>query len=42
MKVPVRKITIELKMDGDSLDSIDYRDTGPGIEPKHIRSEVIF
>ena len=42
MNVPVRKITIELKMDGDSLDSIDYRDTGPGIEPRHIRSEVIF
>lgn len=42
MKVPVRKITIELKMDGASLDSIHYRDTGPGIEPRHIRSEVIF
>ena len=34
MNVPVRKITIELKMDGDSLDSIDYRDTGPGIKPE--------
>ena len=42
MNVSVRKITIELKIDGDSLDSIDYRDTGPGINPKHIRSEVIF
>ena len=42
MNVPIRKITIELKMDGDSLDSIDYRDTGPGIEPRHIKSEVIF
>ena len=42
MNVPVRKITIELKMDGDSLDSIDYRDTGPGIKPEHIKSEVIF
>ncbi|MDE0084651.1 MAG: sensor histidine kinase [Candidatus Poribacteria bacterium] len=42
MKVPIRKITIELKMDGDSLDSIHYRDTGPGIKSEHIRSEVIF
>ena len=42
MKVPVRKITIELKMDGDSLDAIHYRDTGPGIERKHIKSKVIF
>ena len=42
MNVPTRKITIELKMEDDSLDSIDYRDTGPGIKSEHIRSEVIF
>jgi signal transduction histidine kinase len=28
--------------DGKSLDYIDYRDTGPGIEPELIESEVIF
>lgn len=41
-KVERRQITIELKMDGSSPRYIDYRDTGPGIEPKHIESEVIF
>ena len=40
--VPIRKITIQLEMKDDSLDCIHYRDTGPGIEPKHIKSEVIF
>ena len=37
-----RKIIIELKMDGNSLRYIDYHDTGPGIEPPLIESEVIF
>ena len=37
-----RQITIELLTDGDSLNHIDYRDTGPGIEPGLIESEVIF
>ena len=41
-KVPTRKITIELSTDGHSLRHIDYRDTGPGIEPDLIESEVIF
>ncbi len=40
--VPKRKIRIELLTVGDSLIHIDYRDTGPGIEPNHIESEVIF
>lgn len=39
---PTRQITIEVFTDGDSLSHIDYRDTGPGIEPNLIESEVIF
>lgn len=38
----LRQITIELRTNGDALDCIDYRDTGPGIEPALIGSEVIF
>ena len=41
-RVPTRQITIELLTDGDSLIHIDYRDTGPGIEPDFIESGVIF
>ena len=41
-KVPRREITIEVVIDGDSLLHVDYRDTGPGIEPDLIASEVIF
>lgn len=41
-KVPTRKITIEFSTDGHSLRHIDYQDTGPGIEPNLIESEVIF
>lgn len=37
-----RKITIEILADGDSLIYIDYRDTGPGIDPEDIASEIIF
>ena len=37
-----REITIDILVSGDSLQSIDYRDTGPGIEPNLIASEVIF
>ena len=40
--VSIREIDIELVMDGSSLRHIDYRDTGPGIEPDLIESEVIF
>ena len=40
--VPMRQVTIELEMNGESLDKINYRDTGPGIVRKHIKSEVIF
>ena len=39
---PTRHITIEILTDGGSLSHIDYRDTGPGIEPNLIESEVIF
>ncbi len=38
----IRKITIEFKMDGSTLRYIDYYDTGPGIAPEEIESEVIF
>ncbi|MBQ9579369.1 MAG: sensor histidine kinase [Ottowia sp.] len=41
-KAPKREITINVVTDGDSLLHIDYRDTGPGIEPDLIASEVIF
>ena len=40
--VPIQKITIEIQTNGDTLNCIDYRDTGPGIEPSLIESEVIF
>ena len=36
------KISITLKTEGNDLVYIDYRDTGPGIEPDLIESEVIF
>lgn len=41
-KTTTRKITIELVTDGNFLRYIDYLDTGPGIEPDLIESEVIF
>lgn len=37
-----REIAITVATDGESLLHIDYRDTGPGIEPNLIASEVIF
>ena len=41
-KVPIQQITVEILTAGDSLIHIDYRDTGPGIEPSHIANEMIF
>ena len=37
-----RTITVDLKTDQGLLISLDYRDTGPGIDPAHIASELIF
>ena len=37
-----RQIKIELVTDGNSLSHIDYRDSGPGIEPCLIENVVIF
>ncbi|HAU29002.1 MAG TPA: ATP-binding protein [Rhodospirillaceae bacterium] len=37
-----REINIDIETKGDSLLYIDYRDTGPGIEPYLISSEAIF
>ena len=31
-----------IETEDDSLVYIDYRDTGPGIESTHIKSEIIF
>ena len=41
-KIAVRRITVELVTDGSSLLHVDYRDTGPGIDPDLIASAVIF
>lgn len=41
-KTEIRKIIIEFKMDGNSLRYIDYYDTGLGIDPDEIESEIIF
>ena len=38
----VRKITIYVKTDEKGLPTIDYRDTGPGIDKEHIESGIIF
>ena len=37
-----RQISVIMELQDDSLKSIDYRDTGPGIEPSLIDSGVIF
>ena len=39
---PDRKIVVDVLTDGKFLLHIDYRDTGPGIDPGLIASEVIF
>ena len=41
-KTPTPTISIEFQTEGYSLKHIDYRDNGPGIDPSHIESEVIF
>ena len=39
---PERRIEIRIWSDGDRLLHVDYQDTGPGIEPEHIETGVIF
>lgn len=41
-KDSVRKISITVSTAVDKFDYIDYRDTGPGIEPRLIESQLIF
>lgn len=38
----IRKITVDVSTNNGHLSSIDFRDTGPGIEPSHILEGVIF
>lgn len=37
-----KRITVSYETNGDTLQSIDYRDTGPGIDPSSIESQIIF
>ena len=39
---PEKQITINFSTDGTQLLYVDYKDTGPGIEPEHIETGVIF
>jgi signal transduction histidine kinase len=39
---PKKHITVVAESEGPELEFIDYRDSGPGIEPHLIQSEVIF
>lgn len=41
-KTEIQKIIIEFEMEDGSLRYIDYHDTGIGIDPEYIDSEVIF
>jgi signal transduction histidine kinase len=41
-KAVIRKILVDIVFNGNKLAYVDYRDTGPGIEPDLIESEVIF
>ena len=40
--VPDKRIEITVTTDSGELLYVDYRDSGPGIEPEHIASAVIF
>ena len=39
---PEKRIDIGISSDGGRLLHVDYKDTGPGIEPEHIETGVIF
>lgn len=39
---PEHRIQVDIVNEGEELLYIDYRDSGPGIDPQYIESEVIF
>lgn len=41
-EMPERRIQVDIVSEGEKLMYIDYRDSGPGIDPKYIESKVIF
>lgn len=41
-EMPDRRIQVDIVSEGEKLLYIDYRDSGPGIDPRYIESEVIF
>lgn len=41
-EMPERRIQVDIVSEGEKLLYIDYRDSGPGIDPRYIESEVIF
>ncbi|MDR2409942.1 MAG: hypothetical protein LBE13_17775, partial [Bacteroidales bacterium] len=41
-KTATREISVDITFSGDKLAYVDYQDSGPGIEPDLIASEVIF
>lgn len=40
--ISIREIEIRVKSENEQLLYVDYRDTGPGIDPSHIEKNLIF